>query len=68
MHKIFCVPDVNKKNLNPVQYFIASFPKLRGDFVSELINLKYTFNIPLKITLKTIIIGTSLQFLCNGVN
>ena len=31
--------------------------------VSELIiNMKYTFNIPFRITLKTIIMGTSSQF------
>ena len=31
--------------------------------ISELItNLKYTFNIPFKINLKTIIMGTSSQF------
>ena len=28
-HQIFCVPDVkNKKSLNPILYFIASFQKL----------------------------------------
>ena len=31
-------------------------------FISELINLKYVFNIPFKITLKTIIMETSFQF------
>ena len=50
MNQIFCVPDVNnKKNLNPILYFIASFPK-------------YAFNIGFKIILKTIIMGTSIQF------
>ena len=63
MCQIFCVPDVkNKNSLNPVLYFIANFPKLLWDFFSELINLKYAFNIPFKITLKTIIIGTFFQF------
>ena len=63
MHQIFCVPDVqNKKSLNPILYFIASFPKLLWDFISKLINLKYAFNIPFKITFKTIIMGTSFQF------
>ena len=32
------------------------------DFISELINLKYAFNIPFKITLKTIIMGASSKF------
>ena len=59
MHQIFCVADVkNKKSLNPILYFIASFLKLLWDFISELINLQYAFNIPFKITLKTIIMVT----------
>ena len=63
MHQIFCVPDAkNKKSLNPILYFIASFLKLLWDFISELINLKYAFNIPFKITFKTIIMGTYFQF------
>ena len=50
MHQIFCVQDVkNKKSLNPVLYFIATFPKLLWDFISEVINLKYAFNTPFKI-------------------
>ena len=54
MKQMFCVPDVkNKQSLNPVLCFIL---------ISELINLKYTFNIPFKITLKTIITETSFQF------
>ena len=45
-------------------YFIFywKLSKITVDFVSELINLKYAFNIPFKITLKTIITGTSSQF------
>ena len=63
MHQIFCVPDVkNKKSFNPILYFIPSFPKLLWNFISELINLKYAFNISFKITLKTNIMGTSFQF------
>ena len=49
----------NKKSLTPVLYFIASFTL---DFISGLINLKYAFNIPFKITFKIIIMGTSSQF------
>ena len=65
---ILC-PDVqNKKSLNPISYFIASFSKLLLDFISELINLKYTFTIPFKITFKTIImLGSSFPFHHNGV-
>ena len=59
----FLIPDVkNKKSFNPILYFIASFPKLFWDFISELISLNYAFNIPFKITLKTIKMGTSPHF------
>ena len=62
-HQMFCALDVkNKKSLNPNLYFIAqNFFRL---LISELImNLKYNFNnIPFRITLKTIIMGTSSQF------
>ena len=33
------------------------------DFISEHINLKLTFNIPFKISLKALIIKSSLQFM-----
>ena len=45
----------SKKSLNSILDIIARFPK-------KLVNLKYAFNIPFKITLKTIIMGTSYQF------
>ena len=44
----------------------CKLPKITLDFISELINLNNAFNIPFKITFKTIIIGTSSQF-HNGV-
>ena len=60
MSQILCVPDVNKiKSLNPILYFIESFPKLLSNFITELINLKYAVNIPFKVTLRTIIMVTS---------
>ena len=60
---MFCDPNVkNKKSIKPSSYFIAGFPKLLRDFINELINLKYAFNVSFKITLKTIIMGTSIQF------
>ena len=64
MHQILCIPDVkNKKSLNCNLCFIASFPKLLGNFLNDhLINLKYAFNITFKITFKTVIMGTSSQF------
>ena len=57
----------NKKSLNPNFYFIACFPKFlktshQFRLIISYINLKYTFNIPFRITLKTIIMGTSSQF------
>ena len=42
--------------------FYCKFPKITLDFISELISLKYAFNVSFKITLKTIIMGTSSQF------
>ena len=40
-----------------------AFQNFSRILTSELIiNLKYTFNIPFRITLKTIIMGTSSQF------
>ena len=42
--------------------FYCNFSKITLDFISKLINLKYAFNIPFKITPKTIITGTSSQF------
>ena len=64
----YSVLDVeNKKSLNPNLYFIACFPKFlqishQFRLIISYINLKYTFNIPFRITLKTIIMGTSSQF------
>ena len=65
-HQIFCALGVkNKKSLNPNLYFIAmqTFQNFSRLLISELIiNLKHIFNISFKITLKTIIMGTSSQF------
>ena len=67
-HTKYSVLDVkNKKSLNHNLYFIACFPKFlqtshQFRLIISYINLKYTFNIPFRITLKTIIMGTSSQF------
>ena len=63
--QIFCALDVkNKKSLKPNLYLIECFPKflLQLDFssISEL--RTNTFNIPFRINLKNIIIGTSSHF------
>ena len=49
-----------QKESHPI--FYCKLSKINLDFTSELINLKYAFNIPFKIALKTIIMGTSSQF------
>ena len=53
-----------KEQIESQPYFIfyCKFSKITLDFTSELNNLKYVFNIPFKITLKTIIMVTSSQF------
>ena len=52
-----------KEQKESQSYFInyCKLSKITLDFISELINLKYAFNIPFKITLKTIIMGTSSE-------
>ena len=54
--KILCPsPEVENQKilLNPILYFTASSPKLLYSSFSELISLNYSFNIPVKISLKT---------------
>ena len=46
----------------PYFIFYCKLSEIILDFISELINLKYGFNIPFKITQKAIIMGTSAQF------
>ena len=55
---ILCPRCKEKKEFQPYFIFIGNFPKL----FSELINLKYAFSIPFKITQKTIILETCSQF------
>ena len=52
-----------KEQKEPPPYFILY--KIILGFISELINLKYAFNITFKITQKIIIMGTSSQFQLN---
>ena len=59
---ILCPRCKEQEESQPYFIFYCKFPKLLWDFISELINLKYAFNIPFKITLKTIIMGTFFQF------
>ena len=69
IHRMGIAPDIlcprckEQKESQPLYFiFYCKLSKITLDFISELINLKYAFNIPFKITLKTIIIGTSSQF------
>ena len=52
---------VNKEQKESQPYFVfySKLSKITLDFISELINLKNAFNVPFKITLKTIIMGNS---------
>ena len=59
---ILCPRCKGQEESKPCFTFFVSFPKLLWDFISELINLKHAFKIPFKITLRTIIMGTSFQF------
>ena len=59
---ILCLRCKKQKESQLYLKFYCKLSKITLDFISELINLKYAFNISFKITLKTIIIGTSSQF------
>ena len=60
---ILCPRCKEQKELQSYLIFYCKLSKVTlWDIISELINLKYAFNIPFKITLKTIIMGTSSQF------
>ena len=59
---ILCPRCKEQKESQPYFIFYCMLSKITLDFINELINLKYTFSIAYKITLKTIIKGTSSQF------
>ena len=48
-----------QKYSQPCFIFYYKLSKITLDYVSELINLKYAFNIPFEIFLQTVIMGTS---------
>ena len=50
-----------QKESQPYFMFYSKLSKITLDFISDLVNLKYIFNIPFKVTLKTIMTGTSSQ-------
>ena len=59
---ILCPRFKEQTDSQPYFIFYCKLFKIALGFTSELINLKYPFNIPFKIILKTIIIETSSQF------
>ena len=59
---IMCPSCKEQKESQPYLIFYCKISKITLDFNSELINLKYAFKIPFKITHKTIIMGRSSQF------
>ena len=58
---ILCPRCKEQKESQPYFIFYCKLSKITLDFISELINLKYAFIIPFKITLKAIIMETSSQ-------
>ena len=58
---ILCPRCKEQKESLPYFVFYCKLSKITLDFIIELINLKYAFNIPFKIAVKIIIIGTSSQ-------
>ena len=59
---VLCPRCKEQKESQPYFMFYYKLSKITLDFISEIINPKYAFNIPFKTTLKTIIMGTSSQF------
>ena len=59
---IQCPRCIEQKESQPYFIFYCKLFKITLDIIIELINLKYVFDIFFKITLKTIIMGTSSQF------
>ena len=59
---IQCPRCKEQKESQPYFIFYCELFKITLDIIIELINLKYVFDIFFKITLKTIIMGTSSQF------
>ena len=69
MHQIFCVLDIKNKKTKRVSTLIYFLLQAFQNFsrllimISEVItNLKFTFSIPFRINLKTIIMRTLSQF------
>ena len=59
---ILCLRCKGQEEPYPHFIFYCKLSKATVDFMSELIHLNYSFNIPFKISLKAIIMGASSQF------
>ena len=59
---IRCARCKEQKESQPYFFFYCKLSRVTPDFISELINLKYAFNIPFKVTFKTTIMSISPQF------
>ena len=59
---ILCLRCKEQNKSQPCFIFYCKLSRITLDIIGKLINMKYAFNIPFKITLKTIIMGTSSQF------
>ena len=59
---ILCPRSIEQEESQPYFIFHCKLSRTTLDFIRELINLIYTFNVPFKFILKTIIMGTSSQF------
>ena len=58
---VLCLRCMEQDESHPHFIFYCKLPKITLDYISELINLSYTFNTPFKVILKAIIMGTSSQ-------
>ena len=59
---ILCPRCKEQKESQPYFIFYCKPSRITLDFISELINLEYTFKVLFKVTLKTIIMVTTTPF------
>ena len=66
---VFCIPDMEQVESHLHFMFYCKLSKVTLDYISELINLNYSFNLPFKFSLKTIKIGSfSILWWCTFKN
>ena len=59
---ILCPTCKEREESHPHFIFYCKLSKTTPNFIGELTDLNYSFNIPFKISLRAIIMGTSSQF------